>query len=190
MAIGRGEKQIFIIIYNISPHVPQVMVKPRLKNIYLFIRRERDFVRGISIVEHVVCPYGAEEFVRKLYIFRFFIIGFRYFSFSALFSSKKDVYVFAVSVCLWANFLANHETHRTKIFSVALSIHMLESIQIWFISDKAFWLNWKKTSKNRAPKAGWWKKRPMRILHPFLVLNTDVGIGFGFQHCIETKESF
>ena len=48
----------------------------------------------------------------------------------------------------------------TKIFSVAPSIHTLESIQIWFISDKAFGLNGKKTSKNRAPQGWLMKKAP------------------------------
>ena len=71
--------------------------------------------------------------------------------FSAFYVEKKT-HVLAVFVCLWANFLANHETHRTKIFSVAPSIHMLESNQIWFISDKALGLN-KKTLKTEPHKA-------------------------------------
>ena len=62
-----------------------------------------------------------------------------------------------LSIRLWANFLAYHETHRTTIFSFAPSICMLETIQIWFISDLALRINYKKREKQG------WKKRLMRI---------------------------
>ena len=83
--------------------------------------------------------------------------------FSAFFIGKKTLmYSLCPSVCPWANFLANHETHRTKIFSVGPSIHMLESIQIWFISDKAFGLNLKNTLKTEPRKADCMKPRTMK----------------------------
>ena len=47
------------------------------------------------------------------------------------------MYSSCLTVRLWANFLPNHETHKTKIYSVASSIHILETIQIWFIPDYA-----------------------------------------------------
>ena len=62
------------------------------------------------------------------------------FTFLTHFSSKKRQ---SLSVCLSVGepiFLANHETHRTNIFSVSPSIHMPETVQIWFISNNALWL--------------------------------------------------
>ena len=70
---------------------------------------------------------------RKLTTFLFFFSNFfsRHFFFSivifvfsAFFIGKKTLMLSpCLSVCLWANFLANHATHGTKIFSVALSTY-------------------------------------------------------------------
>ena len=63
------------------------------------------------------------------------------FCFFSFFPQKKDACVVTLcvrpSVCLCINFLAYPETHRTKIFSLALSILMLETIQIWLVSINA-----------------------------------------------------
>ena len=62
--------------------------------------------------------------------------------FSAFFIGKKTL------------ILAMSATHRTKIFSIAPSIHMLETIQIWFISDNELGgMKCKKTLKTRLKKA-------------------------------------
>ena len=72
--------------------------------------------------------------------------------FSAFFLGKKDAYVFAVSVRpSVSQFSSEPKNIRTQIFSIAPSILMLETVQIWFISDNAF-QSWDQHLKNRAPK--------------------------------------
>ena len=47
--------------------------------------------------------------------------------------------------------------HRAKISSVAPSIHMLGTIQIWFISDNALGRNCKKNAINKVEKSASWE---------------------------------
>ena len=73
--------------------------------------------------------------------------------FLALFSSEKRRLCYR-RVCLSLSQFSSRTTkHTTKIFSVALSIHMLEIIQIWFISNNAFGIKYKKMLKTRMKKA-------------------------------------